>query len=114
MHTLMRRTAALALAATIPFGLAACGGDGDKPSKADVKAGFVTAVTKQAGSAGDTAEGKKAAGQIGDCIIDKVYDKVSNKTLNAIKSGDTDSKIDKDDEKTLDSASQDCKDSVKP
>ncbi|KNX36109.1 hypothetical protein [Luteipulveratus halotolerans] len=113
MHTIMRRTAALALAATIPFGLAACGG-GDKPSKGEVKAGYAKVASSRVGASAQNPEFKKSMDKFTGCIVDKTYDDLSADTLNAIKDGDTDADISKDDEKKIDKATNECKSTLTP
>jgi len=105
---IVSRTAAAALLITLPMSLAACGG-GSKPSKADVQAGFTKAMKSQSElkSAPDAMLDKMSR-----CTVDKIYDKVSNKTLNAIKSGDTSNKISADDESKLTSATNSCSKSL--
>lgn len=99
------RTAAAALLISLPMALGACGSGGSKPSKADVQAGFTKAMKSQSElkSAPDAMLEKMSS-----CTVDKIYDKVSNKTLNAIKSGDTSNKISADDESTLTDATNSC------
>lgn len=89
---LITRTAAAALLIGLPMTLGACGSSGgSKPSKADVQAGLTKLMKAQAGaSVIPDATVKKYTG----CIVDKSYDKLSNKALNAITKGDPKTKTD--------------------
>ncbi|NNG40114.1 hypothetical protein HJ588_12655 [Flexivirga sp. ID2601S] len=107
------RTAAAAMLVSMPIALSACGGSGggSKPSKDEVKAGYVKAIKKEGGSMASSVP-DATFNKLADCIFDKSYDKVSAKTLNAIKSGNTSEKIDSKDEKTLTDATDSCKSTV--
>lgn len=106
---LISRTAAAALIISLPMALGACGGG--KPSKADVKAGYVKSVKAQAKKSGvkipDSTLDKMAG-----CIIDKSYDDVSSDSLNSIKDGKTNSdgeiKVTSKDKPKFESASTAC------
>ena len=72
----------------------ACGGGGDRPSKADVK----EALTSK-----DNVFGTKIPEKTADCIAGVLVDsKASDKTLNAIVDGDKDYKGSDDEKKALD------------
>lgn len=107
---LVSRTAAVALVISLPMALGACGSD-SKPSKADVKAGYVKSVKKEAKKAGVTIPDAIMTKMSG-CVIDEAYEKVSAKSLKSIKNGDTNDKgeikVTSDDKSKFESASKDC------
>lgn len=109
---IITRTAAAALLISLPMALGACGSDGgSKPSKADVKAGFEKAMkSSEAGAALPQATLDKYS----NCVVDKTYDKLSNKALNVIKKGDTKTKTDvpKKDKTAFDGAVTSCQSAV--
>ncbi|MBB2892538.1 hypothetical protein [Flexivirga oryzae] len=103
---IVSRTAAAALLITLPMALGACSSSGgSKPAKADVQAGFTKALKGQSEAKGAP---DSLVNKMSGCVVDKIYNKVSNKTLNAIKSGDTSNKISSDDESTLNDATNSC------
>ena len=87
--------------------LTACGDS--KPSKADVKAGYIKTIKKVGGSEAakipDSLYTKMA-----DCIFDKAYDGLSADTLNKFKDGSATekTKIKSSDEDKLSKASDSC------
>lgn len=104
MNKLTRSTAAGLLLA-LPLALSACGSSGDsKPSKADVKAGYVKAAKKE----GTSGMSDSIVKQISDCIVDKTYDDLDEDTLTKIKDADTDAKIKSSDKTKLSTASTAC------
>ncbi|WP_265447878.1 hypothetical protein [Flexivirga meconopsidis] len=113
---IITRTAAAAMLVSLPIALSACGsGGGDKPSKDDVKAGYVKAIKKEAGSAASSVP-DATFNKMADCIFDKSYDKVSADTLDKLASGNftKDTKIKSDDEKTLTDATDSCQKTMTP
>jgi len=102
---MIARTAAAAMLITLPMTLGACGGD-SKPSKAEAQAGYVKLIKAKLGSSA-TGVSDAALNKYAGCVLDKSYDKLSAKTLNAMKSGNKDAKGDQKDEGTLTKASQD-------
>lgn len=102
---LLSRLGAAALLVAAPIGLAACGGD-DKPAKADVKSGYAKLLKSTLGSEA-SAQGD-LIDKISSCTVDKVYDKATTKTLQAMASGDKGSKADDKDETLLTDATKDC------
>lgn len=103
-----RQVAATAALLTLPFGLVACGSS--KPSKDDVKAGMEKQVKENLSSmgGGNTAMQEKLATKVTNCIVDKVYDKVSADALTAMKEGDESAEVEKGDKSTVDKATQEC------
>ncbi|MFC6707976.1 hypothetical protein [Flexivirga alba] len=105
---LISRTAAVALVISLPMALGACGG-GSKPSKADVKAGYIKSVKKSGG-----AESAKIPDSLytkmADCVFDKTYNDLSSDTLNKFKDGNANekTKIKSSDKDKLTSASTSC------
>jgi hypothetical protein len=102
---IVTRTAAAAMLISLPMALGACGGGDSKPSKADVKVGFAKVMKSMPSGKNVPAP---TMTKIADCVVDKTYDKVTAKTLNAMKSGDKNSKADKKDEKTVTDATTTC------
>ncbi|MBM9433462.1 hypothetical protein [Flaviflexus equikiangi] len=109
-----RSLTAIGLALALPFGLAACGGD-DKPSKSEVLAGVDTMMQKQFETLGVTIEDFESVGVTQEdldsfysCIVDEVYDNVSNETLNKIVDGDPETELTGDDLTTIETASTTC------
>lgn len=98
-RTAVRRTLAIGLLAVAPLGLASCG---SKPSKEDVNSGFEKVLDKIGGSSLDASVKKKVA----SCITDKVYDKVSDTTLEHIAKGDK--QVESKDTSTIDEAAKTC------
>ncbi|RNI22167.1 hypothetical protein [Flexivirga caeni] len=98
---LIARTAAAAVLLSLPMTLAACGGGGSKPSKADAATGYAKIMQSKGISS-------SVANKVATCTLDKTYDKLSAKTLNAMKSGSSSSKGDAKDETTLKNATTTC------
>ncbi|WP_054952462.1 hypothetical protein [Flaviflexus massiliensis] len=88
-NSLKRSIVVAGLALALPFGLTACGGG--KPSKEDVKDGMAT-ILEDYGVSAETMEAAGISGEQLDgyyaCIVDDVYDDVSDDTLNAIADGE--------------------------
>lgn len=106
---IITRTAAAAMLISLPMALGACGGGGDKPSQADVEAGYIKALKNVGGS--DAAKIPDSLYQkMAGCIFDKTYDKLSNDTLNKMKDGNATekTKIKSSDQSKLESASNTC------
>lgn len=105
---LISRTAAAALVISLPMALGACGG-GSKPAKADVKAGYIKSIKKDAGAQGSKIP-DSLYNKMADCIFDKTYDDLSSDTLNKFKDGNATekTKIKSSDKDTLDKASSTC------
>lgn len=102
-----RRVAATAALLTLPFGLIACGSS--KPSKDEVKAGMEKRVMDNlSGSGANTDMQKKLATKMTDCIVDKVYDKISADALTAMKEGDESAEVEEGDKTAVDKATQEC------
>ena len=106
---IITRTAAAAMLISLPMALGACGGSDSKPSKADASVGFAKILKSQMGSSGTSDAMTK---KIATCVVDKTYDKISAKTLNAMKSGKSDSKGDSKDQTALNNAAKTCAASV--
>ncbi len=101
------KTALVALAATgLALGSVGCGSG--KPSKEDVKAGLLKGFeASETGGTTPTEEVKPVL----ECVVDKVYDKVSVDTLKKMASGDSakmTEEISTEDETALTEASSAC------
>lgn len=105
---IVTRTAAAALLISMPMALGACGSD-SKPSKADVKAGYIKAVKKNVGESG-TKVPDSLYKKMADCMIDSTYDDLSADTLNKLKDGNVTekTKVKSEDKDTMDKASKTC------
>lgn len=103
--SIIKRATATAALLILPLSLAACGGGGAKPSKADAQAGLSKVFKSAAGTSSLTTEQNT---KVSKCVVDKTYDKLTTKTLKAMASGDDNSKGDKKDETTLRTASNEC------
>jgi hypothetical protein len=107
---IVTRTAAAALLITMPMALGACGSGHSKPSKADVKAGYVKLMNDNATLSKLPTTTKV---KVSNCVVDKIYDRVDAKTLVAMKGHDEKYKGSDKDGKTLESASTSCGQSLK-
>lgn len=95
----MKKTLTAALVVAALSLTSACGGGGDRPSKADVK----EALTSK-----DNVFGAKIPSKTADCIADALVDSdVSDKTLQAIVDGDKKYKGSDEDKKSLDGLQSD-------
>lgn len=103
--SLLKRATATGALLILPLSLAACGGGGAKPSKADAQAGLSKILKSSPETSSLTAAQND---KITKCVIDKTYDKLTTKTLKAMASGDDNSKGDEKDKSTLNSASTAC------
>lgn len=102
----LSRFAAVSMLVAMPVGLAACGGGGggsDKPSKSDVASGYAKMLKSMGGTTNAPLMDK-----IASCTADKVYDKATTKTLNAMASGDKSNQPDAKDQTLLTDASKAC------
>lgn len=99
----LSRFAAVSMLVAMPVGLAACGGGDSKPSKSDVSSGYAK-MLKSMGGTTDSALFDKVA----SCTTDKIYDKASTKTLEAMASGDKSNQPDSKDQTLLTDAAKDC------
>ncbi len=108
-----RRVAATLTLLTLPFGLAACGGS-SKPSKADVKAGMQKSIDKKLESlSGSSNLPKGTSKKMADCVTDKVYDKLSDNALKALKDSKDEAKgIKQSDKDAMDTATKSCATSI--
>lgn len=100
-RTAVRRTLAIGLLAVAPLGLASCG---SKPSKDEVTSGIQKILDQTGGSSLDASLKKKVA----SCMTDKIYDKVSDDTLEGIAKGDKNEKVSSKDNSTIESAAKTC------
>lgn len=102
----------LALIAGLAFWLTSDGGGDGKPSRADVRAGIEEVVIGQMESQGQSPEMFEAQGisldGFYDCVVDDVYDEVSDETLRLIAAGDPDAEIGSADASILGQASNTC------
>lgn len=109
-NTMKRSFVAAGLALALPFGLAACGGD-DKPSKEEVRAGLDSMLADQ-GMGTEDLEQLGVEGDIVDdyfnCIVDGIYDDVSNDTLNALADNNPDASLPSEDEEVFQDATMAC------
>jgi hypothetical protein len=99
---LRKKIAAFVAIPTLALSLAACGDS--KPPKAEVAKGMVKLFEKSAGS---TKASKKFMKKYADCITDKIYDKVSAKSLKNIAEG-KDAVRSGNDYNTVNSAGKEC------
>lgn len=97
------RTAASAMLLALPLALGACGDS--KPEKAEVQSGFAKIMKDQPGM-DSLPEG--SVDKVSKCVTDKVYDEVSNETLKAMASGESDAKGNEEDQDALNKASTEC------
>lgn len=110
-NTMKRTLTALGLAVALPFTLAACGGETEKPSKDEV----AEAMDDLLAASGMSAETLEAAGLseeqfngYRDCVVDSIYDDVSAQSLQYLVDRDYESPVSKDDSDAIDSAIQTC------
>ncbi len=80
----IRALAIGACALVLPFGAAACGGGGEKPSTAEISSGL---------------EDLGIPAEAADCMAKELRPDLSAKVLNAIAEGDEDTKVSDDEEK---------------
>ena len=102
----MKKTLSAAFVVAALALTSACGGGGDRPTKAEVK----TAITSK-----DSVFGSAIPEKSADCVAGVLVDSdVSDKTLNAIVKSDDDYKGSKDDEKALTSLTKEFAKCVTP
>ncbi len=104
------RLAATAVLVAAPFSLAACGGSGSKPAKADVISGYASAMHNQKID-GKSAVSTELSTKVATCVVDKVYGQVDASTLNAMKSG-TPTKVSSSDQSNVQTAITNCTNSL--
>lgn len=108
-QSMKRSLVVVGLALALPLGLTACGGG--KPSKEEVKEGMVSILNES----GFDAESVEAAGISKDavddyynCVVEDLYDNVSDDTLKALADGDASAQMSAEDSPKFNEAARAC------